>query len=137
MIQKSSPPPRLPIIHSHTQLFHVRPFVVCHLERIVLGRNLLDKVVAENGDLDHDVVADAGHLCEEEDGEDAGHGAEPGGCGAELGGAGGGDAVEVEGGFVSVPDVSLLCLAKVKRGGLLNAVLRVCTPVFSFQSSLS
>lgn len=48
------------------------------LEGVVLRRNLDVKVVAQNGDLLHDVVAHAGHLGEEEEGEDAGNAAEAG-----------------------------------------------------------
>lgn len=51
-----------------------------HLERVVLRRNLVDEVVADNGDILHDVVADAGDLGEEEDRGEAGNAAEEGCC---------------------------------------------------------
>ena len=46
------------------------------LERVVLGRNLLDEVVAEDGHLLHDVLAYAGNLSEEEEREETGNATE-------------------------------------------------------------
>jgi hypothetical protein len=48
------------------------------LERVVLRRDVDDEVVAEDGDLQHDVVADARDLCEEEEREEARDAAEAG-----------------------------------------------------------
>lgn len=49
------------------------------LEGVVLRRNFVVEEVAENGDLLDDVVAHAGHLGEEEEGEEAGYAAEAAG----------------------------------------------------------
>lgn len=47
-----------------------------HLKRVVFWRDLLDKVIAENRHLLHNVLAHARYLSEEEEGEEAGHAAE-------------------------------------------------------------
>jgi len=43
-----------------------------NLERVVLGSELVNKVLSDDGELLHDVVAHARHLCEEEQGCKAG-----------------------------------------------------------------
>ena len=48
------------------------------LKGVVLGGNLLDEVVADEGKLRHDVVAHLGHVAEEEEGEDSGGNTEAG-----------------------------------------------------------
>ena len=50
-----------------------------HLEGVVLRRNLDVKVIAQDGNLLHDVLAHAGDLGEEEEGEDSGYAAETAG----------------------------------------------------------
>lgn len=54
------------------------------LERVVLGGDLDVEERAQDGDLLHDVLAHAGDLGEEEDGEDTGGGAEAGSSGAAV-----------------------------------------------------
>lgn len=54
------------------------------LERVVLGGDLNLEERAQDGDLLHDVLAHAGDLGEEEDGEDTGGGAEAGSSGAAV-----------------------------------------------------
>lgn len=54
------------------------------LERVVLGGDLDIEERAQDGDLLHDVLAHAGDLGEEEDGEDTGGGAEAGSSGAAV-----------------------------------------------------
>ena len=66
-----------------TNLFHPPPFPP--LERVVLGRNLLDEVVSEDGHLLHNILAHAGHLGEEEEREEAGYTAEACGETAAVG----------------------------------------------------
>jgi hypothetical protein len=56
--------------------FHCTPSRPAHLERVILRRDLLDKVVSEDGDLLHNVLADARYLGEEEEGEETGYTAE-------------------------------------------------------------
>lgn len=46
------------------------------LEGVVLGGNLLDEVVADEGDLLHNVLSYLGDVGEEEEGEDTGNGTE-------------------------------------------------------------
>lgn len=55
-----------------------------HLEGVVLRGHLDDEVVAEHGDLHHDVVAHARDLGEEEEGEEAGDAAKAGCEGAAV-----------------------------------------------------
>ena len=54
------------------------------LERVVLGRDLVVVEAADEGDLLQDVGLHAGDAVEEEDGEDAGGGAEGGADGAPV-----------------------------------------------------
>ena len=54
------------------------------LEGVVLGRDLVVVEAADEGDLLEDVGLDAGNAVEEEDGEDAGGGAEGGADGAPV-----------------------------------------------------
>ena len=46
------------------------------LEGVVFGGNLLDEVVADEGDLLHNVLSYLGDVGEEEEGEDTGNGTE-------------------------------------------------------------
>ena len=50
-----------------------------NLERVILRRNLLDKVVSEHGHFLHNVLAHARYLGEEEEGEETGYAAEAAG----------------------------------------------------------
>lgn len=68
-----SPPP--PTSHGCKENHHP-------LEWVVLGGDLADEVVAENGHLAHNVLAHAGDLGEEEEGEESGYTAETGCDGA-------------------------------------------------------
>lgn len=58
--------------------------MVERLEGVVLGGDLLDEVVADEGDLLHDVLSYAGDVGEEEEGEDAGNGTKASGGGTAI-----------------------------------------------------
>lgn len=57
---------------------------VVHLEGVVLRGDLADEVVANEGDLLHNVLSYTGNVGEEEQSEDAGNGAEASGGGAAI-----------------------------------------------------
>lgn len=62
------------MIHTSTAFPSLLPRM--HLEGVVLRRDLVDEVVAQDGNLLHDVVAHTGHLCEEEERKEASDAAE-------------------------------------------------------------
>lgn len=66
------------MIHSPPPIHPLSFPKIGHLERVVLRGHIDDEVIAEDGDLQHDVVAHARDLCEEEEREEARDAAEAG-----------------------------------------------------------
>lgn len=58
--------------------------MIGRLEGVVLGGDLLDEVVANEGDLLHNVLSYTGNIGEEEEGEDTSNGTEASGGGTAI-----------------------------------------------------
>lgn len=74
------PSSSLCVPHASPAPGRIRP----RLEGVVLGSNLLDEVVTDDGELLQNVLSYTGNVAKEEEGEDAGDGAEAGCGGATV-----------------------------------------------------
>lgn len=66
----------LNLMYTAAQLQKVSRSVAEHLEGVVLGGDLLDEVVADEGNLLHNVLSHLGDVGKEEEGEDTSNGTE-------------------------------------------------------------